>query len=525
MNIKRRIWTLPIMSALIFSLGFGASAIFSTAALSSMRKTAGTDYPMLELSKEATLDMQVITAQFKDAVAEGDQEVLEQAAVSAKRMRARLRQMAAIPGQGASAARQLGQFEQYYKNGSSAARMMLGIDSGDPEPLVRAMQAARQALESDLKNSAGGAQREFQAGVAQGIDNVRRTVVIGIGLALLVIVGLVVVSHFVIRAIWKQLGGEPEYARTIARAVAGGDLGMAIDTESGDADSLLVALKEMQVRLEAMIGAIRHSAEAIRDGSGAIAAGGVDFAARTETQACTIEETASSLAKLTATVKQNSDSALQANELVAVTLEVAGRGGDAVHQVVATMGAIRESSRKIVDIIGVIDGIAFQTNILALNAAVEAARAGEQGRGFAVVAAEVRNLAQRSAAAAREIKALIGDSVSEVEAGSALVDHAGRTMEAIVSSVRHAASIMGDIALASRGQSAGIDQINRAVGEMEQMTQQNVVLVDQAAASAAEMQREAGRLATLVNTFRLGADPLAAPPAPPQLQMDRADVV
>jgi methyl-accepting chemotaxis protein len=247
-----------------------------------------------------------------------------------------------------------------------------------------------------------------------------------------------------------------------------------------------------------------------------INAGNQDLSSRTEQQASSLEETASSMEELTSTVKQNADNARQANQLAATASGNAVRGGEVVAQVVSTMGSINESARRIADIIGVIDGIAFQTNILALNAAVEAARAGEQGRGFAVVASEVRNLAQRSAAAAKEIKTLIGDSVEKVEAGSRLVDQAGATMEEVVGSVRRVTDIISEIAAASEEQRTGIEQVNQAIVQMDQVTQQNAALVEQAAAAAEAMQEQAGNLAGLVGTFQTGTAGQAAAIQPPR---------
>ncbi|HEY8606887.1 MAG TPA: methyl-accepting chemotaxis protein, partial [Noviherbaspirillum sp.] len=241
-----------------------------------------------------------------------------------------------------------------------------------------------------------------------------------------------------------------------------------------------------------------------------IASGNADLSSRTESQASSLEETASSMEELTSTVKQNAENARQANQLVVSASDVALRGGEVVGQVVQTMASIKDSSRKIVDIIGVIDGIAFQTNILALNAAVEAARAGEQGRGFAVVAAEVRSLAQRSAGAAKEIKSLIGDSVEKVDAGSNLVDVAGKTMGEIVTSVKHVADIMNEISAASQEQSSGIEEVNRAIAQMDEMTQQNAALVEQAAAAADSMQTQAAALAQAVAVFRVDGAAAAA---------------
>ncbi len=316
-----------------------------------------------------------------------------------------------------------------------------------------------------------------------------------IGVALAAFVGL-----RLIRAISAPLNASVR----IARSVAGGDLTQDIYVESSDeTGQLLQALKDMNEGLVATVSKVRQCTETIGVASGEIAQGNADLSARTESQASSLEETASSMEELTTTVKQNADNAAQANQLVVSASEFAVKGGEVVGQVVQTMGSIKESSRKIVDIIGVIDGIAFQTNILALNAAVEAARAGEQGRGFAVVAAEVRNLAQRSAGAAKEIKTLIGDSVEKVDAGSKLVDEAGQTMEQIVTSVKHVADIMGEITSASREQSAGIGEINQAITQMDEMTQQNAALVEQAAAAAESMQEQAEILAQAVAAFKL----------------------
>ena len=266
---------------------------------------------------------------------------------------------------------------------------------------------------------------------------------------------------------------------------------------------LMQSLRVLQINMKWLIGQIKESTDLVNAGASEIASGNADLSARTESQASSLEETASSMEELTSTVKQNAEGAHHASKLVSSTAEIAANGGEIVGQVVTTMGSIKESSRKIADIIGVIDGIAFQTNILALNAAVEAARAGEQGRGFAVVAAEVRNLAQRSAGAAKEIKTLIGDSVEKVEAGRKLVDEAGEAMEDIVTSVQLVADIIGGTATASQEQSAGIEQINQAVGQMDEMTQQNAALVEEAAAAAESLQDQSMKLAELVKTFKL----------------------
>ena len=290
----------------------------------------------------------------------------------------------------------------------------------------------------------------------------------------------------------------------VAQRVAAGDLTSAIDVKTKDETGMLLqALKDMNESLVKIVGEVRAGSEAIGSGTKQIATGNADLSQRTEEQASSLEETASSMEELTSTVKQNAENAKQANQLALGASQVAVKGGAVVGQVVDTMSSINESSKKIVDIISVIDGIAFQTNILALNAAVEAARAGEQGRGFAVVATEVRNLAQRSAAAAKEIKALIGDSVDKVGAGTKLVDEAGKTMEEIVSSVKRVTDIMSEITAASQEQSAGIEQVNQAITQMDEVTQQNAALVEEAAAAAESLEEQAQNLESAVAVFKV----------------------
>ncbi|PHV09239.1 hypothetical protein CSQ96_01745 [Janthinobacterium sp. BJB412] len=301
----------------------------------------------------------------------------------------------------------------------------------------------------------------------------------------------------------------------IAQTVAAGDLSSNIDVRSRDeAGLLLQALKEMNASLVSIVGQVRGGTDTIATASSQIASGNLDLSSRTEQQASSLQQTASSMEQLTATVKQNGDNSRQAHTLALTASEVALKGGDVVNQVVDTMGMINESAHKIVDIITVIDGIAFQTNILALNAAVEAARAGEQGRGFAVVASEVRNLAQRSAAAAKEIKGLIGDSVDKVELGARLVEQAGTTMKEIVVHVRHVTDIIGDITTASTEQTVGIEQINQAIAQMDQVTQQNAALVEEAAAAAAQLQEQSFALAEVVSVFQLSGNRTTRPSAP-----------
>ena len=349
------------------------------------------------------------------------------------------------------------------------------------------------AFEAQLMQQSG---KEVGAAYASGLD-----LVVGLTVAAIALGALI--AWLITRSITRPLNE----AVRIAQRVAAGDLTSNIVVRSSDETGrLLRALKDMNASLQKIVGEVRTGTDTIATASSQIASGNMDLSSRTEQQASSLEETASSMEELTATVKQNADNARQANGLAMSASDIARKGGQVVADVVATMGSINASSRKIVDIIAVIDGIAFQTNILALNAAVEAARAGEQGRGFAVVAAEVRNLAQRSAAAAKEIKGLIGDSVDKVDAGARLVDQAGTTMSEIVDSVKRVTDIMGEITAASQEQTAGIEQINHAITQMDEVTQQNAALVEQAAAAASSLQDQASALMQVVGVFKTGTE-------------------
>jgi methyl-accepting chemotaxis protein len=341
---------------------------------------------------------------------------------------------------------------------------------------------------------------------------------------LMLVTSIVGVVTALLTALWitrnllRKLGGEPDYAVAIAGRIADGDLVVQIDTRNGDQDSLLAAMKVMRDKLAAIVMQVRVGSETISTASIEIARGNLDLSTRTEQQAGSLEETASSMEQLNSTVRQNADSALEANKLAVAASDVAVQGGSVVAQVVVTMESINASSQKVVDIISVIDGIAFQTNILALNAAVEAARAGEQGRGFAVVASEVRSLAQRSASAAKEIKVLISDSVGKVATGSKLVEQAGTTMHDIVASIQRVTDVMSTITSANTEQSSGIEQINEAIIQIDDMTQQNAALVEQAAAAAQSLQDQAGHLTELVSVFKLHGHQAVAPAVRPSMR-------
>ena len=315
---------------------------------------------------------------------------------------------------------------------------------------------------------------------------------------------LLLLAVWLLRSILRSISVPLAEAVQVAQRIAQGDLTATFGaTHADETGQLMAALHDMNDNLARMVGSVRQGIEEIDGGASDIASGNSDLSARTESQASSLEQTAAAMVQMTATVRQNADNARQANQLVNTTADVAVRGGDIVSQVVSTMGGINESSRRIVDIIGVIDGIAFQTNILALNAAVEAARAGEQGRGFAVVASEVRSLAQRSAEAAREIKALISTSVEKVEDGNELVGNAGKSMDEIVASVKRVTGIMGEIVGATEEQRQGIEQIEQAIAQMDSMTQKNAALVEQAADAAAAVKDQSHRLVQAMASFRL----------------------
>ena len=379
--------------------------------------------------------------------------------------------------------------------------MMTGLS-----PLYRTLDQAAETLTQYQSTSAAAMYADSQASYHTQVTMAIIGMVVG---ALMTIIS----SILLLRAIFGPLDQALRHFGAISDGNLANDIVITRQDEMG---ALLTGLQQMQERLSTTVRGVRDGSGAIATASNEIASGNLDLSSRTEQQASSLEETASSLEELTSTVKQNSDNARQANQLAVSASDVAVKGGALVAQVVDTMGTISESSKKIADIIGVIDGIAFQTNILALNAAVEAARAGEQGRGFAVVATEVRNLAHRSASAAKDIKVLIEASVQNVGAGSALVSQTGTTMDEIVSSIRRVTDIMGEISAAGHEQELGIGQINQAVAEMDTVTQQNAALVEEAAAASESMQEQAAALAEMVSIFKLDAahsGPAAAKPA------------
>ncbi|MBL0727693.1 methyl-accepting chemotaxis protein [Piscinibacter sp. HJYY11] len=405
--------------------------------------------------------------------------------------RKQVAQIEAIEARYAKVSEQIVQLALDNKREESIAMM-----NNDCRPLLAELSKTIGAYSDHLRKLGEGEVEVMKSNYASN----RNLLLVACGIAVALAVAM---ALMITRNLRRALGAEPSELGEVARRVAVGDL--AHTAHAAPVGSVMASLGEMQANLAKVVSQVRNASDSIATGSAQIATGNADLSQRTEAQASNLQQTAASMEEMNATVKNNADTARQANQLASSASTAAERGGEVVGQVVSTMHEISNSSKKIADIIGVIDGIAFQTNILALNAAVEAARAGEQGRGFAVVAGEVRSLAQRSAEAAREIKSLIGASVERVEAGSRLVGEAGSTMNDIVSQVKRVSDLIGEISSATTEQTSGIGQVSDAVTQLDQMTQQNAALVEESAAAAESLRQQAGSLSQVVATFRLGA--------------------
>ena len=504
MSVKMKIWSLPIVATIIFALGTMAVLAISTSTLSNIRGVGDTHYPYLDATTKFSSQLDTLGATITSAVSEGEKKRLDEAKDIAAQMRKTLQGAQALAGHEAQVKALGADFEGYLAASLETAGIFLGDIKGDGPASIPKMQGSQKKLEVSLKAARESAQSEFNAalqGAEEGVRSSRNVTVIS---GLVVIAVLLIASWFVIQSVWSQLGGEPEYARSAMRVMSQGDLSQHIKLNTGDTTSLLAAVQEMTQGLRSMVSGVRQSSHSITDAAREIASGNQDLSVRTEQQANSLAHTSSGMAEITSTIQQNAESSRQASQLATSASAVAVRGGEVMGEVIQTMASIDSSSKKISEIIGVIDGIAFQTNILALNAAVEAARAGEQGRGFAVVASEVRSLAGRSAQAAKEISALIKTSVDQVSHGSALVQRAGSTMQEIVSSVQKVGSIIEEITVASREQAVSIAEAGSAIAKMDETTQQNAALVEEAAAAASSLEQQAEELVKTMASFKLG---------------------
>jgi methyl-accepting chemotaxis protein len=501
MKFRTKIWMLPASAACVFIAGAALSYMVGARTSASLEQLKTTDVPFVEHVAKVDRGIEQFRLTLQSAASEGDESKLKDVEAIVTGTHTALSAMAKIPGKAQAASEMLDAFDAYQGAALGATRAMLTKkDAGDAITRMQSSQVALDKLMIDRTAQAEKASADRQTLARQGVQT-------GVWVSLLTSLGVLSVlgfaSLFIVRSVWRDLGGEPDKLRELMRRIAEGDLSVEVDIEKGDERSLNAAVGLMMGKLRGTLGVIQHATDSIATASLEIASGNQDLSLRTEHTASNLQKTASSMEELTSTVRQSADSAQQANQLASDAAGAAHRGGSIVAQVVTNMDEINNASRKITEIIGVIDGIAFQTNILALNAAVEAARAGEQGRGFAVVAGEVRNLAQRSAQAAKEIKALIQASSEKVESGTQLVQDAGTAMKEIVSGVERVTLVIGEISSATSEQSSGIGLVNTAVNELDQMTQQNAALVEESAAAADSLREQAAKLAAVVSSFRL----------------------
>jgi methyl-accepting chemotaxis protein len=501
MNFRTKIWLLPISAALVFIVGSAASYVVGSRTSAQLEQLRDVDYPYMESVARIDRGAEEFRLNLQSAATEGDDSKLKDVEEVVASVRKSVAQAEKLTGK-ADAARRLGSaFDTYQAAALTATRAMLTKqEAGDS---VKRMQAGLAAFSERLQVHKKASAEAVSQAQAAALAGVRTNVWVGLGTGLAVLLVLGLASRLILASVWRELGDEPTRLRRFVQRVADGDLsGDGAAADALVAGSLHHAVSAMVSRLGQTVSTIRDATESIAVASREIAAGSMDLNTRTEQTSANLQQTASSVSQLTGSVHQSAEAARTAGGLVTTASQAAQRGGNIVAQVVSSMDEINAASRKINDIISVIDGIAFQTNILALNAAVEAARAGEQGRGFAVVAGEVRSLAQRSAVAAREIKTLIGASAQKVDSGSRLVQDAGTAMREIVDGVRRVTEMIGEISTAAQEQASGISQVDNSVNELDRMTQQNAALVEQSAAASESLQEQAQRLAETVNVFR-----------------------
>ncbi len=514
MKFKHRIWMLPIMTAVIIMIGIAVSSQMTSRTSAALVRVEKVQYPTVEALRVVRSELVDVQESLQRAVAEGDQNAIGAAAEHAIKVREALKGLGAVDAE-SSLASDLGSgFDDYYSAATSATRIMLGTETGDATGAIARMQKTNEALTAQLTQSQDAAITEFRSLLTSGTENVERSLMASLVTAAVMLLVLGIGSWVLIGNVFRSLGGEPEVAVQIVRTIASGDFTAVVSLRPGDQSSLLHGIETLRQKLGTLIQDVRQTSGAVDSAAGDINSGIDRLSTRTSDQAASLEETASSMEEMTVTVKRNADNARHANQLATEARDQAERGGAVASRAVTAMAEINTSSRKIADIIGVIDEIAFQTNLLALNAAVEAARAGEQGRGFAVVASEVRSLAQRSATAAREIKELIQDSVAKVQDGTKLVDESGQHLTDIVSAAKKVADIIGEISSASQQQASGLDQVNGAITQMDESTQQNAAMAEETSAVAASMSEQAKKLTDMITVFKIresGHQPIARP--------------
>ncbi len=503
MKAKTTIWMLPAVAALVFALGIGVVLTVSSRTSATLAALGEGDYPFLDAANGNVGRFDALQAGLYAAVSEGDKKRVAEVLAQGQELRQSIQAMARLPGKADSAATLLKDYDAFLAAAGEATAVMLGTQPGDEAAAGKKLQGLQKVLVERLQRTRDEARAGFDSALRAAQSSTHTTLLLILGVAAVVVLGLGLGSWWVIGKLWRQLGGEPEYARDVVRQVARGDLSSSIHVLPGATGSLLDAMRDMVGQLRGMVSVVQTGTSAITHASHEIASGNLDLSQRTEHQASSLQRTAASMQQMTDALQHSAGTSRQANQLAGAAAGVATQGGEVVERVVSTMAGITQASRKIGDIIGVIDGIAFQTNILALNAAVEAARAGEQGRGFAVVASEVRSLAQRSAQAAREVKQLISASMEQVENGSALVGEAGSTMGEIVTQVRRVTDLMAEIHAAAAEQTESVSQVNQAVAALDHGTQQNAALVEQSAAAAESLRSQADDLLRAVGAFKL----------------------